>query len=689
LRAADGLAESAPGDREHHLRHGHILVRHQKRRVHRIAAMLTTIVAALAVAASVPNVTAGPDAVVEADPLAAPIDSVTVFSDRARVRRKAQANLRSGVSTWRLPDLPGATMLDSVRVSSSRGRVLRVEARPIQRDRTSIPKIETLLDALEKVQLEIAHLDAKIAAEQGEASALASWRPAPVVPESQREGRAPPPIDVPTWLRVSDFVGERREARVEAQRELAEQRKKLDQERMRLMRELQSMDLGGISSRVIGVVVIVEAARARPANIELEYFIPGATWTPIYDLELDAKTNKLTMKTAGLVQQASGEDWSDVALELSTAIPGQGIHFPELLTWTLGEKREFIPRARPARQPPRPPAMPGPSPRVSPAEVERQARLAQLQQRLQVAMGNMRSVPAETSRRSRPRKKSRPRSRAPSARPPPAPAQSYAGSVEVDVSSDDMDGEVTIAESTSRSSGPRYKRRSLALREPLLARDRHLRNANVPARLAGGFDYVYPSRTRVSVPSAGAAHRVPLSVRTFEAVTQYAATPSLAKTAYMRAEVVNDASQPILRGPVNIFVGGDFTGEGQLQTTGTGGKIRLPLGADEDVRLIREVVPATRTEGVFSKDDITSYAVKLEVGNYKRRAIEIEVTDQIPKTRNGKIAVKLGSVSPAAIGPPNADGLLKWRVTIAPGKTAVIRFEYTITRPADWQLQQR
>ena len=108
------------------------------------------------------------------------------------------------------------------------------------------------------------------------------------------------------------------------------------------------------------------------------------------------------------------------------------------------------------------------------------------------------------------------------------------------------------------------------------------------------------------------------AAQTFDAETVYEATPSLDTTAYVKARVKNGTGRPLLRGPTTIFVGGEFVGQGELQTTGPGGEIGFPLGADENVRLIRNVVPSTERKGVFSKDDVTTYAVELQVGNYKK-----------------------------------------------------------------------
>ena len=56
------------------------------------------------------QVAVGPEMAAEARPVEAAIDEVTVFSDRARVRRKGRVTIPSGATAVRLPDLPGGTM---------------------------------------------------------------------------------------------------------------------------------------------------------------------------------------------------------------------------------------------------------------------------------------------------------------------------------------------------------------------------------------------------------------------------------------------------------------------------------------------------------------------------------------------------------------------------------------------------
>ncbi|MDO5613310.1 MAG: DUF4139 domain-containing protein [Paracoccus sp. (in: a-proteobacteria)] len=59
-----------------------------------------------------------------------------------------------------------------------------------------------------------------------------------------------------------------------------------------------------------------------PATLRISNDSPQATWQPVYDLRLDRAANSLTLVRGALVSQSTGEDWTDVALRLSTARPG-------------------------------------------------------------------------------------------------------------------------------------------------------------------------------------------------------------------------------------------------------------------------------------------------------------------------------------------------------------------------------
>ena len=62
---------------------------------------------------------------------------------------------------------------------------------------------------------------------------------------------------------------------------------------------------------------------AGPGTLQVAYYIGNAFWTPVYDIDLARTEGRITVTRGVVVQQATGEDWTDVNLTLSTARPGQ------------------------------------------------------------------------------------------------------------------------------------------------------------------------------------------------------------------------------------------------------------------------------------------------------------------------------------------------------------------------------
>ena len=83
--------------------------------------------------------------------------------------------------------------------------------------------------------------------------------------------------------------------------------------------------------------------------------------------------------------------------------------------------------------------------------------------------------------------------------------------------------------------------------------------------------------------------------------------------------------------------------------------------------------------------DITEYKVRIEVGNYKDKDIDIRIFDQIPLSEQEEVQIELLTKDLV----PNKSGILKWDITIPTQKTEVIEFSYKIQRPKNWVIKGR
>jgi hypothetical protein len=597
----------------------------------------------------------------------------------------------------------------------------------VSRRHRSIAQAAKLLDALDAVDDRLVEIEDRRAVEDWEVGFLRALRPAAPVPEDKREGRKNLVVDAPSWWKALDFLGLRTRGASERLVKIDSDQREAIKERERIVADVQALNRGGFSDRVVDVVAIVDGTGGPKlgAELELEYFVPGARWKPAYDLHYASARGQIRVETAAVVEQTTGEDWTDTVLLLSTAMPGRGIDLPELLTWTLGEKSEFIPQLRPRRAPPAETPLPVPAARSSAADSAAldaemvRARLAQAMAtevqgdivikppvsadndqerarrvRLRKSMQNEATMSARVApARSAPSSSSAgaPPAMAP-APPPPPPSEAAMDMDEAEGKPSTLSWQDIVVVPRKNKSGSASAYRvplGLALVDATApSRGPVLSDPYLPAVSAGGLDYVYQSPTRATIASSSKQVRIPLASQTFQASTFHEATPALAPTAFLRARVRNDGKRPLLRGPVTIFGDGELVGVGEIQTTGPGGDIELPLGADQDVKLVRQVVPSTKTTGVIMKADETTYDVQIQVANYKKQKVTVEIADQVPRSPRDKVEVKLLGVQPAATGAPDADGVIKWRVDLAPGATQTLKLSYRITRPKDWQLYQ-
>ena len=83
------------------------------------------------------------------------------------------------------------------------------------------------------------------------------------------------------------------------------------------------------------MTVTVQLASARSANVRLSYQVRGPSWQPSYRAQLNTGKQQVQLERQALVVQASGEDWSNVRLRLSTGQPTRSTQGAMPRPWTV------------------------------------------------------------------------------------------------------------------------------------------------------------------------------------------------------------------------------------------------------------------------------------------------------------------------------------------------------------------
>jgi uncharacterized protein (TIGR02231 family) len=261
--------------------------------------------------------------------LASKIDRVTVYPDGAVVTRLGKASLLEGVSQIVLRGLPASVDPASIRVEAQGDgsfaigavdvRQVPGEARPAL-DQVLEGKIRALQGEKAKLAGEISAIEAKRATIEN----FGKIGPDKLGPD----GKALPVTD---WPAVFDAIGT---ALVKVQGELLTLRNRitdLDAEVAALEKARPLAPRAGQPKR--DVAIAVEAKAPVAADISVSYRVAGASWLPVYEARLttgSANAAEIAFTRRAELRQRTGEDWNEVAVELSTTRSAQGTRAPEL-----------------------------------------------------------------------------------------------------------------------------------------------------------------------------------------------------------------------------------------------------------------------------------------------------------------------------------------------------------------------
>jgi uncharacterized protein (TIGR02231 family) len=256
------------------------------------------------------------------------IESVVVYPDGATVTRVIRTDLPRGDSQLIGCDFPLTLDPTSLRVEGESGARMvigSIDARtPKPQPAASTPELEKKIEALRD---ERAVLDDKIAAETAR-KAFAQRFGSSVPLGLGEKGEARPIAD---WRAAFTAVAEEITAADNNIRAAKLKQRDIDRELAILQNQQRANP-----PRKMEVRIDLASDAAAPATLRVTYTVRGARWVPLYDARLDTGTKERKpalelVRRAEIVQQ-TGEDWTDVALSVSTVRTAKGGNAPELVS---------------------------------------------------------------------------------------------------------------------------------------------------------------------------------------------------------------------------------------------------------------------------------------------------------------------------------------------------------------------
>ena len=283
-------------------------------------------------------------------PAQATISSVTVYQDRAQVTRSVTVALKPGSQIIAVEGLPVLLQDDSVRVDAkgtARATITGIEVKRSFLSQTADKRVKEIEAELKQLERKLGGLDARKAGLLAQKGFVDSIKVAWGERISQQLA-----IGKPTTGELNEamgFVGSNT-VKVEDQQRDIEQEKQAIKEQMDALKRKRQEATGSYRKESKTVEVAVETAKEGKLTLDLSGVVNQATWEPGYDVRLaqDGASAELTYRAQ--VRQQTGEDWSNVALTLSTARPASGGAPPTLYPWRISFYRP-MPVAMPAAAP--------------------------------------------------------------------------------------------------------------------------------------------------------------------------------------------------------------------------------------------------------------------------------------------------------------------------------------------------
>ncbi|MCK4712475.1 MAG: mucoidy inhibitor MuiA family protein, partial [Marinosulfonomonas sp.] len=124
--------------------------------------------------------------------------------------------------------------------------------------------------------------------------------------------------------------------------------------------------------------------------------------------------------------------------------------------------------------------------------------------------------------------------------------------------------------------------------------------------------YVYPRKVTLA---DGEQVQLTLDAFSLPVETSLLAIPRVDATAFVMAEITNDRDEPLLSGEVSYYRDGSFIGRGAITMLAAGGKVDLPFGAMEGIRLTyTNLRRETGDTGIITtsstREDIVEFSVE-------------------------------------------------------------------------------
>jgi uncharacterized protein (TIGR02231 family) len=204
-----------------------------------------------------------------------------------------------------------------------------------------------------------------------------------------------------------------------------------------------------------------------------------------------------------------------------------------------------------------------------------------------------------------------------------------------------------------------------------------------PPPVETGISLQYPVPGRITLASGEPAKKLGLHNELLAAEFEYYTLPRAREQAFLTGRLVNATDFVLLSGQASTYVGDEYTGSTWMPAVAPQESTELSFGADERVKVKRELVRSKKTRaGLFGKTERQSYVYRTTIENYLGKAVTIKVIEQVPVSQQGDIKVSVTKLEPRFLEENKDEGTYTWKPVIEPRGRFELNLEFNVEYPA-------
>eukprot|EP00118_Oscarella_pearsei_P000562 m.5253 g.5253 ORF g.5253 m.5253 type:complete len:601 (+) comp12617_c0_seq1:69-1871(+) len=207
----------------------------------------------------------------------------------------------------------------------------------------------------------------------------------------------------------------------------------------------------------------------------------------------------------------------------------------------------------------------------------------------------------------------------------------------------------------------------------------------------------YEVKRKTTIPSDKTGHKVSIDVIPLKPEFEHESAPRLSAHAFLKAKVKNSSRYAFLPGQANVFLDGNFITKSSVSAVSPGEEFGCFLGADRAVKVTYKPFREYQIQtGIVSKSSVVIYHQIIGVQNTRSDVCKIKVSDQLPRSTEDRIKVKL--VEPEIRKPEhgqmsnprlNEFNNIEWDLMLKPNDKRELTFKYSVDSPFGKKIEEK